>query len=207
MDRPQIFWDCFRQTVRRNLPSWETRKANCGRRVNDEWTALITESAEVGCEEYAQKLGREVVIGRERHGRLDVYAEDQGTGALFVAFETELAWWGYNGSSGKDWREEFPKLCNTPAEIRVLSSYFKTGTGGTFPAFLRVKLDSMKASFDAGYKEGDFCLIFGPESSMNDRNQPWLAFSLERDFTLRKLTSPKLLIPWRVYKGEESSVE
>lgn len=104
MDRPQIFWDSFRQALRRNLPSWEFRKDNCGRRINDEWTALITESAEAGCQDYAQKLGREVVVGRERHGRIDVHAEDARTGALVVAFETELAWWGYNGSSGKDWR-------------------------------------------------------------------------------------------------------
>lgn len=65
----------------------------------------------------------------------------------------------------------------------------------------------MKRSFDAGSKEGDFCLIFGPESSIKDRYQPWLAYSLEHDFTLRELTSAKLLIPWRVYKGEESADE
>jgi hypothetical protein len=201
MDRPQLFWDVFRQTWRRNLRSWTPGGGT------KKWTASIIKTAKEACYDYAQELGRKVVVGGERYGRIDVHATDVDTGELLVAFESELAWWGYNGSSGKDWRQEFPKLCRTKAELRVLSSTFQEGTGSTFPMFLRERLDSMKVDYDAGHP-GDLCLIFGPEYTRREPDQHWLAYSLERkDFSLRELTSAKPLHPWLVITGKESPVE
>ena len=126
-DRPQLYWDAFRRTWRRFLKLWRS-----GDSV-PRWTALIIESAEQACNAYARELGREAAVGREGYGRIDVHATDVETRQLLVAFESELAYWGYNGSSGKDWREEFRKLCKTPAELRVLSSTFPEKTVRRFP--------------------------------------------------------------------------
>jgi hypothetical protein len=149
MDRPQLFWDVFRRTWRRNLKSWIPGGST------PKWTAMIIESAKEACQDYAKELGRKVIVGAEGYGRIDVHATDVGTGELVVAFESELAWWGYNGASGRDWRQEFPKLCQARAELRVLSSTFQKGTSSTFPALLRGRLDSMRSYFDAGHP-GDF---------------------------------------------------
>jgi hypothetical protein len=200
MDRPQIFWDCFRKAFRRKLPSWKAGDATA------DWTKLITASTTDACNDYGQNPHRELEVRYEGNGRIDVYAVDKRTGAIVVAFETELARWGYNGSSGKDWREEFQKLCKIKAELRVLSSYFKNGTGGKFHEFLQDKLNLMKGNFDERC-DGDFCFIFGPERSRKDPEQPWLAYSLEPNFTLRELTSSKPLIPWRLYERKDSPEE
>jgi hypothetical protein len=85
MDRPQLFWDVFRRTWRRNLKSW-TRGGS-----TPEWTALIIQSAKEACQDYAKELGRKVVVGGEGYGRIDVHATDVGSGQLVVAFESELA--------------------------------------------------------------------------------------------------------------------
>jgi hypothetical protein len=135
-----------------------------------------------------------------------VLAPCRASPVLSHSSESELAYWDYNGRSEKDWREEFRKLCKIKAEIRVLSSTFKSGTGAHFSAFLKERLDSMRASFDAG-PQADYCLIFGPESTLEDPEQPWLAYSLERDFTLRELTSAQPLRPRLVIEGEESPTE
>ena len=132
-------------------------------------------------------------------------ATDGQTGEFVVAFESELAYWGYNGGI-KDWREEFNKLCTIKAELCVLSSTFKPLTGPQFPAFLRERLDSMRDNFSNG-EQGGFCLCYGPEDSTKDREHPWLAYSLERDFALRLQTSAFRLRQRHVIEGAEPSSE
>ena len=114
VDREQVFWDAYRRPWRAQLATWTDE------RDTRAWTRLIIESAKNACRDYAAALGREVVVGCEGYGRLDVHAADGETGDLLVAFESELAPWGWNGSSGKDWREEFPKL---GGHRRVLSGW------------------------------------------------------------------------------------
>jgi hypothetical protein len=207
VDRPQLFWDAFRKRFRANIPSLKADELA-------DWTALRTRSGVEACAIYARGIGREVVIGTEGHyqlptgrrARMDVYARDRSTGELVVAFESELAWWGYNGTSGKDWSEEFPKLCGIRADLRVLTSTFKVGTGAGFPAFLREKLDSMRGAFDRR-EPGEFCLAFGPEYSKKDPRQDWLAFAVEDDYSLRSLTSAKPLITHLIWDGKEPPTE
>src|SRR5688572_30145615 len=120
MDNAQIFWDAFRRRWRWKLAAWEgVALGKRGGEITHAWTEMLKQAAEEACKDCAVALDREVIIEREGHGRLDVFAEDRHTGKLIVAFESELAYWGY-GSSGKDWRQEFPKLCGKAAELRVL---------------------------------------------------------------------------------------
>lgn len=206
MDRPQVFWDAFRRRWRVRLGSWaEMRSKMSSSEVTPEWTEMIKRAAEEACDDFAKHSGIDVRIGREGHGRLDVFAEDRRTGELVVAFESELAYWGFRGGT-KDWREEFPKLCQKNAKLRVLASTFRPRTGRNFRSFLSQKLESMKQCFTGG-TQGDFLLIFGPEDTISDPSQCWLAFSLECDFTLRDLVSAKPLYPRRIISGQESCDE
>lgn len=206
MDRPQAFWDAFRRRWRNRLGTWAEMCRNMSSsQVTPAWTEMIKKAAEEACDDFAKQCGADVIIGRERHGRLDVFAEDRRSSKLVVAFESELAYWGYKGGI-KDWRQEFPKLCDKKADLRVLVSTFEPGTGNIFEKFLAEKISSMKACFDRG-APGDFCLIFGPEDTRRDPRQCWLAYSLERDLILRPLASAKLLHPRLVITGEEPCTE
>lgn len=204
---PQIFWDAFRKRWRARLAGWGPLSAPLSGQVRTQaWTEVLKSAGEQACRDLADAHGVPCSVGRERHGRLDVFAAVPGQVRLLVAFESELAYWGYNGASGKDWRQEFPKLCRVDACLRVLSSTFKAGTGASFPAFLRGRLDSMAADFRTA-SPGAWCLIFGPEDTRRDPHQPWLAYSLELDFSLRLLRSEVPLRPRQVIEGREPAVE
>jgi hypothetical protein len=192
----QAFWDSFREDWRMRLRTWKMESSNVARgKANTAlWTEFIKRSAEEACHAVARQFGRHVNVGRERHGRLDVHAVDAATNHLFIAYESELAYWGYNGDSGRDWRQEFPKLCSKSAELRVLSSTFPAGTGASFEGLLLERLRSMRTAFDQA-EAGEFCLIFGPEDTRSDPTQPWVAYSLMADFTLYRLDSTVPLLP------------
>jgi hypothetical protein len=209
MENEQVFWDAYRPAMRKRMALWDVRASGKrGRKRTDAWTELMIESAIEACERYACHYGRSLIVTPEvtyRCYRIDVLATDRQTGEFVVAFESELAYWGYRGGT-KDWREEFSKLCAIKAELRVLSSTFRPLTGPQFPAFLRERLDSMREHFVNG-EQGGFCLGYGPEDSTKDREHPWLAYSLERDFTLRPLVAAVPLRQRRVIEGVEPSLE
>jgi hypothetical protein len=201
MDKAQVFWDSFRKSWRASLPRYKD-SFNDPKRWTTDWTELIKQAAEQACHGLAASLNCEVEVGREGYNRTDVHAIDRGSRKLLVAFESELAPWGKKG----DWRQEFGKLCEADAVLRVLSGTFTPGTGRTFPVFLREKLDYLRASFDKGHS-GGFCLIFGPGPFDQDPEQAWLAYSLERDYSVRELVSASPLIPLRVIRGQEGTEE
>jgi hypothetical protein len=198
MDLPQQFWDTYRPIWRRHIARWRDGMST------PFWTRLITDAATEACEAMAEHLGVPLEVDHEGPLRIDVFAENPRNRKRVIAFESELAYWGYNGSSGKDWREEFPKLCRIPSQLRVLSSTFKPGTGTGFDAFLREKLDSMRASFDAAIPS-EWCLIFGPEDTRQDPDEPWRAYAMNADFSIRRLRSARPLLPRWIIEGRESA--
>lgn len=207
---PGWFWNAFRRAVRSRCVDEAVLSGSRS------WTKAVTAAAVEVC----TSLGGDVAVGTEtgvtwtmpegvtRKGRLDVSATRPGAPRLLVAFETELAPVGYLGRRHeKTWREEFEKLCGVPAELRVLSSYFLHGTGGTFEAFLRGELESMRVNFDRA-EPGAWLFVFGSEDSRKDPDQPWLAFTLREDFLLEPLPlGEPTLRPRRVARGLDPASE
>ena len=160
MDANQALWDVIREETKTGFGEY----AGGGSR---EWTRIRTKAAKMACRRFAEFSERDVEVGTElrvKGGkyRLDVYAREKGSIAeeFFVALETELAPWGYNGPSEKDWRKAFRRLCFVKAEFRVVMGTFE-GTGGSFDQKLPGYLDTLKAEFDAR-EPGRFLLAFGP---------------------------------------------
>jgi hypothetical protein len=77
-----------------------------------EWTKIRTKAGLTVAREFAKRLGRKIdlpdtelpVEANGKGYRLDIYAKEahRTDEKLFFAMETELAHWGYRGSSGKD---------------------------------------------------------------------------------------------------------
>jgi len=198
MDSPQTFWDLFRGSWRKLIPEYKP-SWNDPRKWTSHWTELIKQAAEASCHGLAAKLGKEVQVGREGYGRLDVHAICTKSGELFVAFESELAPWGRKG----DWRQEFRSLCERRATLSVLSGTFTPGAGYQCTTFLQQKIQHLAAP----YGSGDFCLIFGPGPFDSDPDQAWLAYSLGPDMRLRHLTSAKPLRPVYILQDREDIEE
>jgi hypothetical protein len=183
MDMPQIFWDAFREPLRAGFAGYQG-----GGSV--EWTRIRLDAAKSACHEFVRQLGKEADVDADRYQRIDVHAIEKGSGRLLVAFESELA----RPPNKGDWRNEFRKLCNISADLRVLSSVFEKGGGSQ--GHLEKLLSPMRTNFIEG-ASGPFLLAFGPESARDDPEQWWTAYSLEPNFVLRPLVSNPLFIPYR----------
>lgn len=190
---PEWFWKMFRQELRSSC----TESALDSSRS---WTKVVIAAAVRVCEQLSQG----VIVQQERPMRLDVSARLPNDDCLAIAFESELAPVGYMGRTHeKTWREEFVKLCGIPAQLRVLSSYFLPGTGSTFEDFLRRQLNELSVYFQNS-APGKWLLVFGSENSTRDPDQPWLAFSLDQNYVLRRVDDEgELFCPRRIARGLE----
>lgn len=206
MDLSENFWRLY----------WKSVEAECIKHSptsfltirSREWTSLITKAAKKACEGYAQQYQGENCIPRcelpvswktptgSRRGRQDVSLLLACAGELVVAFEHEGARWGLNGSSGKDWREEFVKLCGISAKLRILSSYHKIGEGSRLSEFLRERISFLRGEF-ISIGRGEFLIIFGPEYSPRAPEENWQAFSVTDDGTSLIKLSASGFNPWR----------
>jgi hypothetical protein len=221
LDKPQIFWDAFRKDLRILIYKFDNTLK--GRARTDAWTRLRKQAAKRACKSYMDQLGLgpfiiyaddepnyEYNLGNGK--RVDVAAVDPNTNKRFILFESELGQPGRDDPrqppGGKDpWTDEFAKLCQPEARagLRVVSGIFRPGRGATFPFDLAGWLAPMKEQFLT--EPGPFCLAFGPEDMYRDPVQPWLAFSLESDFSLRPLTSERSLRPYYLVNKVEGPEE
>jgi hypothetical protein len=102
---PQSFWHCYKQQLR-EIGSWNKYQSNRS------WTRLAKAAAIRACENLGLKTGMEYL-------RLDVIGYTQRTSDpyhwdLRIAFEVE---------NSAEWRDEFCKLSNVVADLRVLVAY------------------------------------------------------------------------------------
>jgi hypothetical protein len=140
------------------------------------WTDMIIRSAQLACEDLEKHFDCELRVDGERIDRIDVHAQNRATDELLIAFESEQGRHGFE----KSWRYELVKLCKHDARIRVVTGFFKVGTGRLYTEKLVRELRSYKADFATG-KRGEFLLIFGPEYNRKDPDQPGLAYTLSDD--------------------------
>jgi hypothetical protein len=145
---------------------------------------MIIDSAKEACADLEPLFGCKLRIGGERIFRLDVHAENQDTGELLIAFESEQGQYGRKGG----WENEFRKLCGIQARLRVITGQFKVGEGKRYPQQLQSQLNQHRSTFAAG-ERGEFLLIFGPEYNRRDPGQPWLVYTLSEDMTLTQLSA------------------
>jgi hypothetical protein len=188
---------------------WERLSFRLARKCSNEvlndskqWTQVVTNAAIEACHDLDERL----VVEKEKSYklfRIDVAASllVAGETRIAIAFESELAAVNYMGRKhAKTWREEFVKLCQIPAELRVLSSYFVHGTGANFPDFLRRQLNDLEENFREAVP-GKWLLVYGSDDSRHDADQEWLPYTLEPDFTLRPISGKIIFRPRRIATG------
>ena len=181
----QAFWDAYRKRVKVNLTDWGERRRlySWSPKVRtEEWTSMIKKTAMDACHDLEPLLGCILDVGGERINRLDVHATNARTGELVVAFESELGLWHRKGG----WENEFAKLCNIDAKLRVLYCTFDVGEGRRYRGLLRERLWQTQPNFD--HNRGEFLLIAGPAYNSEDPLQPWLAYSIDDGLELTPLS-------------------
>jgi hypothetical protein len=214
---PQGFWDAFRREL-----GIAIKKEPLA--LNDEdvkLTPVVIRVAGAVCDQIgpgvrvqsAPRGGEEQVSWHcpERNrlispSGLDVSAWLPGASRRAIAFESELAPLGWNGRTYlKTWLEEFAKLCQVDAELRVLSSYFLPGESSRFEETLRSVFKRFDSTIRGG-KPGKWLLLFGSFESSREPHVPWLAFEWEigndrAEHSLKPLTGA--FRPRRIALGQE----